>query len=711
MPALLYSVPDDGISILKLSMKPVPFNERRDPVADSPYNAFDGDLKTAALYSDFSIEFSKPVTIDRIRVMNGNTLNKDLFKKSNRERDIEITLYTVAPKTGEKTSAKKEKKIKSKKTEKKSVQLKDEKTNDSKDIKIPDKKDKLEKDNSKNEPVEKVSYSVEFEKYDEYQEDNIKLYMAASDTVIGPENKVISGKPNIVKTDQEKKSKKTAKPDIKKNNIGNKSSKKKNGESKTENKKKKKVKTKADKKQIKKDKVTKKKKSAAVPVKTAITTGKDTSNVKSDDKNIIIITDSKKAEKIENVSTDSEKIKEPVKDIKSESEKNIVSGKEIKKESADESKSIPVEPGKDNSIQIEPDKTVDRISLPELKKLAKKTEIPVKKTGKKRTDKKVVKGKTKTDSSEKGKSADEKNDKNKIEIVESKNIKEKVSIPSAEKKIIPDKKISKTKNEKKDNEKLSDTKTNKKEPLKIQEKKEKENKQVTGNQDVQISKEDLTIKKMTGIVRIKNDSNGRVFVYTTLKDSMDFQNLNFNVSYSVTKINFRTRDDEYYHGSENDRASITEIQFSNKGKIIRFNGIDSLKKSYAERFNKTLTDAIAGETFIMYDNNETVLRMIFKKDGGIEFYDRFKCTKKGGADCTSVSMPDRWKVTDGKLLMRFNTLWRVWKYELDSQSDMLDEKNEQTNSSGWMKIYYRSENGFSDRYLDLVRSEKGIWAR
>jgi hypothetical protein len=55
-------------------------------------------------------------------------------------------------------------------------------------------------------------------------------------------------------------------------------------------------------------------------------------------------------------------------------------------------------------------------------------------------------------------------------------------------------------------------------------------------------------------------------------------------------------------------------------------------------------------------------------------------------------------------------LWRVWKYELDSQSDMLDEKGE-FYPPRWMKIYYKTDNGFTDKYLDLVRIDNGIWAR
>ena len=72
-------------------------------------------------------------------------------------------------------------------------------------------------------------------------------------------------------------------------------------------------------------------------------------------------------------------------------------------------------------------------------------------------------------------------------------------------------------------------------------------------------------------------------------------------------------------------------------------------------------------------------------------------------------MPDMWKVTDGKLLMRYHTLWRVWKYELDSQNDMLSDNEDQL-PPRWMKLYFKSDTGFTDQYLELYRSEKGIWA-
>jgi len=343
---------------------------------------------------------------------------------------------------------------------------------------------------------------------------------------------------------------------------------------------------------------------------------------------------------------------------------------------------------------------VEKISFPELKKMAVKEDKKDKKTEIKSKDKKKIKRSKKTIQPEKEKS-----------VVKKTAAKENIS--SAEKKIGPDNKITKTGIGKKDKDKVSGTK--KIELLKSGEKKKdgiKEQKKDEKDQtEVKFTKEDLTVKKMAGVVRIENDSEGRIFIYTTLKDSMDFQKISLNGRYSVTKINFRTRDDEYYQGNETDRSGITEIEFSNKGKKISFRGIEALKKSYTEKFNKTLIESIAGETFIMYENNEITLRMTFKKDGNMEFFDRYKCSRKGDADCTYKSMPDKWRVTDGKLYMRYHTLWRVWKYELDSQNDMLDEKAEQAEPPRWMKIFYKDEDGFSDRYLDLVRSDKEIWAK
>ena len=619
MPALLHSVTDEGISIGKLSMEPVPFNERRDPVIDSPYNAFDGDLKSAALYSDFTMEFSKPVTIDQIKIMNGNALDKNLFKKQNRERDIEITLYTTAVKSDKKDSEKKKRPASKKKVIKKLPEKKE--NTEIKDKSSPDNSDgvKPAPDNEKKEEIkkpdtpEKVVYDDDREIFNEYKPEGVKFILTASDTVIE-------------------------------------------------------------------------------------------------------ITDSKK-DKMSNSDAIKKRIAEEAakkSTIKDENENTAV-----QKELA----------GVDTSGKVEPDKPVEKTALPDVKKPVKSEKkiqknVPAKKTPvkkstvkktEKKTEKKIVNKTAAVKKTPAKKSVKPELARPAVEKTEDKKITEKK--PAVQKKAEAAKEVKRTeikkdtaaevKQEKKTEEKKTEKKIEKKIEEKIEEKKPPvESEKVIPPVTVE---EKVVVKKMTGVVRIEDDKNGRVLVYASLKDSMEYQSIDLKGEYAVAKIEFRTRDDEYYMGSEPDRSGITEIGFFNNGKRISFQGIDQSRKSYLERYNKTLSDSLSGQTFVILENNEIVLRAVFKKDGKIEFHDRFKCAKRGDPDCTSLAMPDAWRVEDGKLLMRYHTLWRVWKYELDSQIDMLDDTGE-FYPPRWMKIYYKSDNGFTDKYLDLVRTDNGFRA-
>jgi hypothetical protein len=688
MPVLVHPVTEEGITITKFSMEPVPFNERRDPAADSPYNAFDGDVKTAALYSGFSMEFSKPVTIDSIKIMNGNASGKDSFKKSNRERDIEIILYTVAVKSEKKAVEKKKKKPSAAKKDDKKASVKDKevpvKDKEAKDKTEPGKteKDKIEKDSKKKDSKEKekkpdtpekIVNKDEYETPDQFWQDDVKLYLTASETVIAQDTKPVEEKKQV-----EKKKPEAKKPD-KKKAVKAAPVKKKTSDKKT-----------AVRKPVSKKAEAKKdtgKKAVTKPVNTTV-------KEKAPDKNIIEITDSKKDKQVkpkEGKAAD-KKNNEAVKKITEPA--NVIKPAEVK-ESVKEEKKTAIPYDEDESVKIQADKPLEKIAIPEIKKTVQKKNTKkqaVKVKRKPEVQKKAVNDKVK---SEKKVTDAKKTDRNKIEIIDSKKKTEKEKLPAADKnKLKPDTAEKETVKEKK-----PEVKKEAKKDIKKEEKKEEKK-----------PEEKISVKKMTGIVRIENDSAGRVLVYASLKDSMDFQNIDLKGRYAVTKIDFRTRDDEYYAGSESDRSGITEIGFFNGGKRIPVLGIDQLKKSYAERYSKTLAESLSGGIFIMYENNEVVLRMTFKKDGSIEFYDRFKCSKKGDADCTSLSMPDRWRITDGRLLMRYHTLWRVWKYELDSQSDMLSD-DLRLEPPRWMKIYYKSDNGFTDKYLDLIRSEDAIWAR
>jgi len=710
IPVVLHSVNEEGLTITKLSMEPIPFNERRDPVTDSPYNAFDGDLKTTALYSDFTIEFNKPAAIDQIKIMNGNVSASENFKRDNRERDIEITLYTVAIKSDKKVKVKSIKtRPKKQETKKEPVNDKDIKIKDSKDKTLPEKKEENEKDKNeikKSATPEKVVQIDEFEilnrldSRDYSARDDVKFYLTASETAVEPEKKISKEiKPDKVKeiipVQKEKAGTKKAKgTPVKKKPVD------------------KKLEKKSEKKETKKTEILKSEKNNNVKTKTVIKKSPEknvqvkaeskkaapktekkpvTNKEKRPEKNIIEIIDSKKEnKKIEKTSTDAVKKSEEIKkELKPENVKKDAEKTDLEMNSAVE----------DETVKIEPDTTVEKVSLPVIKK----------------TEQKKKKKVTAENKSKKVKAAAKKSDANKIEITDSKDKSVKGKLPADKEKSGADKKAVKSETKKKDVDKLTDKKTDSGKEDKILKKKEikKEVKNEVNKKEIKKTEQkkspvDVKVKKMTGVVKVENDPSGRVMVYTSLKDSAVLQNIDLKGGYAVTKIEFRTRDDEYYAGSVPDRSAISEISFLNNGKIIPVQGIDALKKSYAMRYDKTLTGAISGETFIMNENGDVSLRVKFGKDGSIVYYDRFKCAKKGDADCTYLSMPDRWRVTEGKLLMRYHTLWRVWKYELDSQSDMLSD--EEQPAPRWMKIYFKSDTGFTDKYLDLVRSENGVWA-
>ncbi len=747
MPVLVHSVTEEGIAIVKLSMEPVPFNERRDPASDSPYNAFDGNIKSSALYSNFTMEFAKPVTIDHIGIINGNAIDKGLFNKSNRERDIIITLSAVTVKSEEKAPVKKAKKIKKADTKKrddkkhspedtdiKNEDLKDktspdktkkdkpakEKTADKNEEKKEDKKEEKKEEIKKSDTPEKVVKDYQFEQSDEYQENEFRFMLTADEKIIEPEKKTVKetvSEKKLPAADEKKKTKDITPVNKKKEkNVKADSGNKKSVEKKTDSKKSEKKKP-EKKKAVKAEPVKKNasdKKTAAKAAKKNIPDKKESKSAvskkkkpekdpvksKVSGKNIIEITNLKK-DKSKKEKSAKEAVKEKTEVSENSSE---LKPEEIKQDTAKiETEKTP--PADDKSLKIEPDKPAEKAVLPEMKKTDTKT---IKKTaGKKPAEKKKSAVKTDRKKAVVKDNSKIKTDKNKIEIVESKDKKEKKEekkLPADNKKKAADKKIVKPSEEKKSEAVSADQKKKKTDSSKISSDKKDKKMPVE-----KITKDDVPVKKMSGIVRIENDGAGKVIVYASLKDSMDLQSIDLKGKYAVTKIDFRTSDDGYYAGSEPDRSGITEISFINDGRAIPFDGIDALKKSYIGRYNKRLAESISGKTFLMYENDDVSLRVSFRRDGVMEFHDRFKCAKKGGSDCTSSSMPDRWRITDGKLFMRFNNLWRNWRYELDSQSDMLSDSSE-SDPPRWMKLYRRAADGFTGEYLDLVKSENGVWA-
>jgi hypothetical protein len=572
-PVLLYSVPDKKITIAKLSVKSMPFNERRDPVADSPYNAFDGDIRTAALYADFTIEFKEPAAMNEIKIINGSAGDKSLFKQNSRLRDIEITLYTddISP----------EKKVPDKKVVKK-------KTKPAKKIpkipgkketkKNPDKPDKKEpksenKENTKAKDLINISS-------DSFYDANAFIFAAVQEGDITKDNKASS-------------------PDTDKKNTGT-SGKEKSPEQDNNN-----------------NKITKTK--PGDKIKKVVNQKQPGSE--------------KKAKKVNDKKTELKKLDEKDKTGKLKTKTDI----------RDEVKPVP------------------RKETDAEKKEQKKAES----TGQKKDDSEKVKtGNKKTDSSEKKKD-------NTGKTPDSESVKKEMKKPG-------DKKISK-----------SVTK-----PLKKK----------TGKKPIK----QVPLKSTAGIFKPQNDRDGRVFIYHTLKDSMGPQSIKLKKSYNVSKILFRTRDNEFYYSKVKDRACIAEIGFYNKGKKIPIDGLDEMKKKYADKYNSALFNSINGAIFLLYNQNDIIMRVIFHRDGKIGFIDRYKCRNKNDKDCTSLLFPDRWRIRDGKLYMRFQEIWMLWKFELECPYDFINETQPGFEIPGYLKIYNKKGNDFTEDYLHLFRNSENF---
>lgn len=535
-PLLLGSEPGSKFTISRLNMQSMPFNERRDPSSDSPFNAFDGDIKTSALYSDFTLEFSEPQIMNEIRIINGTAANKFLYKKYNRLRDIEITLYTLNPEL--KSTDLKSKKQTSKKAKtgiKNSPHNKPEP-----EVNKTDKK-KTTPDNEKKINNKTVLNIVPYPDY--------KLYF----TALQDDEKKYAQNTGVIKTDTQSDNKEQS---------------------------------------IKQD-------------KTEIKSGSDTKTIQASDK------------KLKNKPSSDTKVKPDLKN-----------------------KIIKSEPG--NKIKND-------------------------------------------------------NDKQKIDIRDTGNTKiKKTSISETKEKSKPDNVIQK-------NNSTSELKTETAKSVNVKTAK-KINKPATKK-----SGKELTVKKMSGMIRPVNDRENRIFIYYTLKDITATQKIRLKKKFTVKKIGFRTRDNGFYTGVEHDRTTITEIGFYNNGKRVQIDGIDEMKKNYTEKYSNILLHSIDNKLFLLYNQNEVIMRMKFLNNGKIEYIDRYKCKTVKDNDCSLSLFPERWRIRDGKLYMRFRETWMLWKYELDSETDILDPVIRQPDSSRYLKLYYKTDNGFSEEYIYLMKSEEDVW--
>jgi hypothetical protein len=120
----------EEVNVIKLASEPVPFNEMREPVNDALYNAFDNDKDTAALFSDFLVQFNVPIIADEIKIINGNRWK---FSEFSRLKDLEMVLYTTGGNGDSKDSKTFKKRDKEKKIKKERIK-KDSDIKNTKDL-------------------------------------------------------------------------------------------------------------------------------------------------------------------------------------------------------------------------------------------------------------------------------------------------------------------------------------------------------------------------------------------------------------------------------------------------------------------------------------------------------------------------------------------------------------------------------------------------
>ncbi|HRX48273.1 MAG TPA: hypothetical protein P5120_12200 [Spirochaetota bacterium] len=222
-------------------------------------------------------------------------------------------------------------------------------------------------------------------------------------------------------------------------------------------------------------------------------------------------------------------------------------------------------------------------------------------------------------------------------------------------------------------------------------------------------KDDIPFIKMKGITVVENDSEGRVIINISLKDIPGEQSIKFGRKYTVTAMEFRKRDDSIYAGSYSVLPYFSGINFYNKGKRLIFAGLETQKREYEERFVKALDISISDKKFSAFNHDKEVTRIFFRKNGRIEFRDRYKCLNVNDSDCTSAAMPDMWMIRDGRLYMRYMKQWILWKYELEFTPEILNGSDSEPDSRQWIKLYYKNETGFSDNFLYLEKSNNQEW--
>ncbi|HOP62607.1 MAG TPA: hypothetical protein PK358_05055 [Spirochaetota bacterium] len=221
------------------------------------------------------------------------------------------------------------------------------------------------------------------------------------------------------------------------------------------------------------------------------------------------------------------------------------------------------------------------------------------------------------------------------------------------------------------------------------------------------NKKKTSYKRVPKIHRIKDGDNLRIIIYITLNDVKTAQSIKLGGLYTIQGFSMRQIDNSY-SGQGSSAPYLTDLLFAKGKNKIMVDGLGPLKKEYEENFRQVLKDSINGKVFSVFEGLEEKARILFSNDGNIKCRERFSCGGKGESDCVCASMPDKWKIMEGRLYFRYQKKWLQWKYELSNENDLLNVKIIKSDP-GWFKFYIRNEKEFTNRYLLLEKTVPRVW--
>jgi len=143
----------------------------------------------------------------------------------------------------------------------------------------------------------------------------------------------------------------------------------------------------------------------------------------------------------------------------------------------------------------------------------------------------------------------------------------------------------------------------------------------------------------------------------SFQDIKEFQSVKLSKMYSAKQVRFIT--EEIFKGTKYNDTCITELEFYNKSQKIDIMHVPRLKKAYITKIGRDITAAFSDKTYTFDTEgwNDTV---DLSKDGSIKYHQ----SDSYGDPPINEIMPDKWKMENSRLYMRFNSKWILYNYAI-----------------------------------------------